>query len=502
MRDRWRNSSLGSRLTALSVGLLAALLGTLGSVLYLNLRRFLLDSTALRMRAQAKPVIERRFARSQPGDLERTAPAFSRSLTSRDTTASLFDRQGRYLADGRRLPEEPQAARPRPDLLRRALHGEKEITYTTTGEVRRSLVALIPLKPDAASDRIIGAIQLTTPLSQVDQILARQRWMLGLGMALTLGLGVIGERWLTRTSLQPLKRVIETIREIAAGDFSRRVQLPHTEDEVGQLAEAFDQMAGNIQTTFDSQSRFVSAAAHELRTPLTALSGSIDVLQRGAQDDPAVMRSLLQGMQREVKRLNHLTEDLLSLTRLDEPKALRLKQIRLEGFLKEILGKAIHLAGGRGLRLTPGPDVSMTADPDLLTQVLFNLIDNAVQHTGPQGTIEVDWKQDGHAVVLRVQDDGEGIAPEDLPHIFETFYRGDRSRSRRQGGTGLGLAIVRAIVQAHAGRIEVTSRPGLGTQFLITLPLDQPAGSSLPGVVAPSETDLKQVINHGLARNP
>jgi two-component system, OmpR family, sensor kinase len=474
MYKSWRNSSLGSRLTALSAGLLAALLGLLGGVLYFNLRRFLVDSTALRMRAQAKPVIERHFASSASQDLEKAASTFSRALTSRDTTASLFDRRSRLLADGRRLPEEPVSVQPRTGLLRRALGGEKEITYAVREGGQRSLVALVPLKPDPASAKTIGVVQLTTPLAQVDQILARQRWMFGLGMAVTVALGVLGELWLTRVSLQPLRRVIETSRRIAAGDFSQRVQLPQSADEVGQLGEAFDQMAGTIETTLESQGRFVSAAAHELRTPLTALSGSIDVLQRGAQDDPAATRSLLQGMQREVKRLNHLTEQLLSLTRLDGPGMLDLQQIRLGAFLEEIAGKAIHLLGERRLRLIQGPDISLQADPDLLTQVLFNLIDNAVQHTGPQGTIEIGWKTGSEEVMLLVRDNGEGIAPQDLPHIFETFYRGDRSRSRRQGGTGLGLAIAQAIVLSHHGRIEVASRPGAGAQFRITLPLVQP----------------------------
>jgi two-component system, OmpR family, sensor kinase len=469
----WRNTSLGTRLATLSVSLLTGLLGLLGGVLYWNLRRFLLDSTALRMRAQAKPVIERQLARLQPGDLKVIADEFSRALTSRDTTATLFDQEGKLLADGRRLPEEPPAAEPRRQLVRRALAGEKEITYTDPAQTGRALVALIPLKETPASRRILGVIQLTTPLRQVDQILSRQRRMLGWGMALTAGLGVLGELLLTRSALRPLQRVIQSTRQVAAGDFGQRVQLPHTGDEVGQLAEAFDQMAGTIETTFESQSRFVSAAAHELRTPLTALSGSIDVLQRGAQDDPAAMRSLLQGMQREVKRLNHLTEQLLSLTRLDHAEALNLQRIELGAFLVEVEQKAGPLTGERRFRVAPGPEVHLWADPDLLTQVLFNLIDNAVQHTGPHGSIEIRREVSGDLGILLVEDDGEGIAAWDLPHIFETFYRGDRSRSRRQGGTGLGLSIARAIVQAHGGTIEVSNQPGRGARFWIGLPLSR-----------------------------
>ena len=469
MRNFWRNSSLSSRLTAHSIGLLAALLGTLGSVLYFTLRRFLIDSTALRMRAQAKPVIERHLA--ELGELEEIASEFSQALTSRDTTASLFDWHGSFLAHGRRLPEEPAAARPRSDLLRRALAGEKEITYTDVVGSQRSLVALIPIKPIPVSNQVVGAVQLTTALTEVEQILSRQRRMFGWGMIMTLGLRVLGELWLTRTSFQPLKRMIGTIQRIAAGDYSQRVRLSHSGDEVGQLAEAFDKMAVTIETTFESQSRFVSAAAHELRTPLTALSGSIDVLQRGAQDDPAAMRSLLQGMQREVKRLNHLTEQLLSLTRVDSVETLNVRSIEIPTFFDDVRQKAIYLVSNRKFTLTRGPDVRIFADPDLLTQVLFNLIDNAVQHTASQGRIDVSWKTTQNMVAIFVEDNGEGIAPDDLPHIFETFYRGDRSRSRREGGTGLGLAIVHSIILAHQGTIKVISQPGKGTRVEIFLPI-------------------------------
>jgi len=471
MQTKWRNLSLRSRLTALSVGLLASLLGALGGVLYWNLRRFLLDSTALRVRAQAKPVIERQLAQTDHADLGAIAADLSRALTSRDTTATLFDPSGRLLANGRRLPEEPSAAPPRPDRLARASAGEKDLTYTTRHDQRRALVALIPLRRAPTSSQVVGVAQLTTPLTQMDQILSRQRRMIGLGVILTLGLGILGEWWLTRSALAPLQRVIATMRRIAAGDLRQRVQLPHTGDEVGQLAAAFDHMAGNIEVAFASQSRFVSAAAHELRTPLTALQGSLEVLQRGSQDDPAATRSLLQGMHREVMRLSRLTEQLLALTRLDAPEALHMHSIDLAGFLDEVVGQASFLIGERRLRLERGPTVQLLGDPDLLTQVFLNLIDNAVQHTEPHGALELGWKTAAGAVTLWVSDDGEGIAADDLPHIFEAFYRGDRSRSRRRGGAGLGLAIVQTIVQAHGGRIEVSSQPGKGARFTMTLPV-------------------------------
>ena len=313
-------------------------------------------------------------------------------------------------------------------------------------------------------------MQLTTPLTQVEQVLSRQRRMIGLGVLVALGLGILGEWWLIRSALAPVGRVIETIQRIAGGDLRQRVQLPHAGDEVGQLAAAFNHMASNIETAFASQSRFVSAAAHELRTPLTALAGSLEVLQRGSQDDPAAARLLLQGMHREVTRLNRLTDQLLTLTRLDAPEPIHRQSVELPAFLEEVILQAHFLIRERQFRIERGPTIRLLADPDLFTQVLLNLIDNAVQHTAPQGVLELGWQAVGSEVRLWISDQGEGIAPDDLPHIFEAFYRGDRSRSRRQGGTGLGLAIVQTIVQAHGGKIEADSQLGRGTRFTITLP--------------------------------
>ncbi len=475
MQNRWNNLSLRARLTALSVGLLAGLLGALGGVLYFNLRRFLLDSTALRMRAQAKPVIERQL--SQATDVAGLAEDLGRSLTSRDTNALVFDRQGRLLANGKRLPEEPAPAAPRPGLVARALAGEKELTYTAIQAGGRALVALIPLRraPGATeapgAREVVGAVQLTTLLDRVDEILGRQRRWLSLGMLATLAAGIIGELWLTGAALKPLRRVLAGVQRLAAGDLSHRVQAPRTRDEVGELAAAFDQMAGNLEASFDAQSRFVAAAAHELRTPLTALQGSVEVLQRGAQSDPAAARSLLQGMHREVARLNRLTEQLLALTRLDATETPPLQPIELADLVNEVMPRLQFVAGDRQLRLVRGPAARLLGDPDLLTQMLFNLVDNAVQHTAADAQIELGWQADGTLATLWVADSGEGITPEDLPHVFEAFFRGDRSRSRRRGGAGLGLAIVQNIVQAHHGMIQVDSRPNLGTRFTIKLPL-------------------------------
>ena len=509
MARRWNDLPLSYKLTLLYVGLLAALLGALGVVLYLDTAHFLIHTTAVRLRAQAKPTIERWLPGWSAGEEEPTPPApgpapppgapgppgppapappddkaettsssfldriagqLSRALTSRDTTALVLDDSGKLLASGRRLPEEPLPASPDPQYVSRALAGENEVTYITSVNGVRSLVLLIPLRRAPGERKVVGVVELTTPLSLIDAVLWRQRLLIGLGVILTLGLGTLGGLWITRSALTPLQRMISTCRAIAAGDLSQRVNLPARRDEVGQLAAAFDNMVAQIERTFAAQKRFVAAAAHELRTPLTALRGSLEVLLRGAQDEPATAARLVQGMYREVTRLIRLAEQLLDITRLDSPVIIHRQPVELARFLTGFLDQARRLAGERSVTLTPGEDVTISADPDALKQVLFNLVDNAIKHTSPDGRIDIGWEVTDDEIAIWVADNGAGIAPDDLPHVFEPFYRGDRSRSRRRGGAGLGLSLVRAVVEAHGGRVEVESELNTGTRVTVKLP--------------------------------
>ncbi len=484
--NRWANLPLRIRLTFLYMGLLALLLSLLETFLYWDTRRFLIQTTATRLRAQAKPVIERwLYSDGAPpsipplptnaAHLAQIAAPLARDLTSRDTAALVLARDGTPLAEGRLLPEEPSPPPPIPHLLRRALSGENEITYITTADGQRTLIILIPLRATPGSTEILGVVQISTSLAPVEQILARQRLLLGLGGAVTLGAGTLLGLWLTSSTLSGLTRMVETCRRIAEGDLSQRVNLPHHRDEVGMLARAFDEMVSRLEALFEAQRRFVANAAHELRTPLTALQGSLEVLMRGAQDDPAAVARLTQGMYREVTRLSRLCEQLLDLSRLESAAHLHRRPLEIVPYFDALLPQLRLLVREGTLRVEHGPAATLYADPDALTQVIFNLVANAVQHNAPGVTLTLGWAVEGAAVRFWVTDDGAGIPPQDLPHIFEPFYRGDHSRSRRRGGAGLGLALTRAIVEASGGHIRVRSHPGAGTTFTFTLPLAHPS---------------------------
>jgi len=485
---RWRDRSLRLRLTLLYVALLAILLGSLGIALYLDTQQFLINNTAARMRGQVAPTLERLSTPSglggpggppgRPGafgtQLAPRASELATALTARETVAVIIGADGATLASGVGAGATPPAPMPDSAQIAAALAGATDIAYATIVDGRRQLVVLVPLRLGGAKAKVDGVAQLSTPLDLADAILFRQRLLTSAGVVLALVAGTLGIAWLTGSTLAPLRAMVVTCRRIAAGDFSWRVRLPPQRDEIGQLAVAFDEMAERIDDTFAAQNRFVADAAHELRTPLTALRGSLEVLLRGSQDDPVAANLLLQGMYRDVTRLGRLTEQLLDLTRLDAPLAVQRQELDLAPFLTDTLAQARRLAEGRTVTLEPGPPLGLSADPDLLQRALYNLIVNAAQHIDASGIVRVGWTAvagpEGPAVALAVHDNGEGIAPADQEHLFEPFYRSERSRSRRRGGTGLGLAIVRAIAEAHGGGIAVRSALGAGSTFTLTLP--------------------------------
>lgn len=477
---RWRESSLRTRLTVLYIALLTLLLIGLGMVFYFDVRMFLIHTTAVRLRAQAKPIIEHWIAEFQLDAsgaqlLQIVAENLARDLTSRDTTALVLDRYGRLLANGRRLPEEPAPAPV--DLARAALAlaGENEVTYEIMVNDQHTLVLFIPLRRQPGHPEIFGVVQLNTPLTLIDQILWREQKLIIIGSLVTILLGMVGSFWLTSSALRPLRRMTDACRRIADGDFSERVNLPyhqhaHTKDEVAHLGSAFNHMITRIENTFAAQQRFIADAAHELRTPLTAIKGSLEVLLRGSQDNPTDAKRLIRAMYGEAERLGRLAEQLLDLTRLQNGIILHCAPLELERWLKEeFLPQAQLLTRERRLELRLGEPATVYADSDALKQVLFNLLDNAVQHTTPGGAIQIGWETAHSVVKIWVADDGEGIASEDMPHIFAPFYRGDRSRSRQRGGAGLGLTIIQSIVHAHGGQVHVVSAPGKGTQVAFTL---------------------------------
>jgi signal transduction histidine kinase len=305
----------------------------------------------------------------------------------------------------------------------------------------------------------------------------------GIAWASVLGLGfasVIGYAAVRRTT-RPLRRMAAEVERIQrTDDLSRRVGVEGPPDEVGRLARTFDDMLERLDEAFRSQRRFLSDASHELRTPLQVARGQLEFLEeslRGAEP----RRSLAIATE-ELERMRRIVEDLLLLARLDEGMPLARERVEVQLVVREALLRGMLLSQ-RDHVVDVEDGLYVIADPDRLLQVLTNLVTNAVRHAGEEATIAISAHRREDRVRIDVADTGPGIPVEELPHVFERLYRGDRSRTDSPAGAGLGLAIAASLTRAMGGDITVESIPGEGTTFSVWLPAgDVAATEPIPAI--------------------
>ncbi|MCC7360247.1 MAG: HAMP domain-containing protein [Anaerolineales bacterium] len=309
----------------------------------------------------------------------------------------------------------------------------------------------------------------------------------GLLLLFAGGISVSFGYFISASLAHTLAQMAQAAVRISDGDFTTRVAAPG-QDEVAQLARTFNAMAARLQQA-DADQRALEAArrdlvawaSHDLRTPLASLRAMLDALADGVVSDPATVARYLGQSQAEVNRMNGLIDDLFEMAQLDSGSlAMRAEASSLSDLLSDTLEAFTARAEAQQVRLSgavaPGVDPVWLA-PDKIGRVLRNLVENALRHTPPGGQIELRAEAQPGAVLVTVRDTGTGIAPADLPRVFERFYRGDAARSRGPAGApgpsvgaGLGLAIARGLVEAHGGRIWAESAPGQGATFRFNLP--------------------------------
>ena len=320
--------------------------------------------------------------------------------------------------------------------------------------------------------KTVGAFEVVQSLGYVDEALNRLRLALILGVPFALLLAGAGGWILAGRALEPVDRITQMARSISATDLSRRINLARR-DELGRLAGTFDEMIDRLERSFQEHRQLTADVSHELRSPLTILEAQTSLaLRRSRTVDE--YQQVLSSVQEEVERMSSMLNQLLTLTRADageEP--MHLEPLAVDSIARPVVDNMMPLADEKGVSLSLRSDaeVWVEGDGDRLRQLLVNLLDNAIRHTARGGRIEVTVSRDRNQVVLQVADSGEGILPEDLPHIFQRFYRGDRARGRGTGNSGLGLAIVKWIVDAHGGEIAVSSAAGRGATFTVRLAL-------------------------------
>ncbi|MBN1679893.1 MAG: HAMP domain-containing protein [Anaerolineae bacterium] len=388
--------------------------------------------------------------------------------TQLDTRIRVLDNSGIVLVDSE--PGGSNSGLQNEPMLRRALAGDYGTWTTGASENHMMHVAL----PVLVQEQQVGVVYLSQSLRDVAAVVSDLRMRLALATVVGLALsGVVG-LLLSQAVTRPLRRLTAAVSAVAQGDFSRKVAV-YSRDELGRLSRSFNDMTTRLRAARQMQVDFVANVSHELRTPLTTIKGMVETLRAGAVDDITVRDSFLTTVENETDRLIRLVNDLLLLSRVDsEALALRRNTVNLVDLVR---ATADRLTSRDECRLVIEPNVasasstSVWADADRLAQVFTNVLDNAFKYSQPGGlvTVSVDTLVDQTAVV-RVRDQGIGIAAGDLPRIGERFFRADKARSRQHGGSGLGLAIAQALVQAHGGRLWVESEEGTGTIVSFSLP--------------------------------
>jgi len=325
---------------------------------------------------------------------------------------------------------------------------------------------LVLAQPIYSGRRRVGTFRVADPLSSVKQAQSSLLRSFALVGTLALLLAVAAGVGLASLIAAPLRRIARVAVGVDAGDLSLRSGPLAARGEVGALSEAFDHMLDRLERAFKRQRDFVSDASHELRTPLTVLRAQVELLDREA--DEHRRHEATATLLRRIDELDRLVGDMLTLAGAEAGQLVEPRPIDVGEFFED-LRRDLPLFGERDFQVRAVAG-TLVADRDRLTQVIRNLVRNAVAQTDPRGKVTVAGRARADRLEISVTDSGAGIPPDQLEQIFERFSRLDQGRSRDRGGSGLGLAIARAITEAHGGSIRAESEPGQGATFRIELP--------------------------------
>lgn len=320
---------------------------------------------------------------------------------------------------------------------------------------------------------MINLVQVGTSLGGVQETLKSLRIFLLASVPSLIMLTTLVGRFMARRALTPVAKVTQTARAIAGGgDLSKRIPVPNVQDEVGQLVTTFNEMMSRLENSFKLIRQFSSDASHELRTPLTVLKGQSELTLRKPRT-PEEYQDVISSNLEEINYMSRILEDLFTLSKSDEGIiALELKTINLGSIIEEVCKHAEILATERGVKVTALAlePVHIEGDAYRLRQLIWNLLHNGIKYTLPGGEVKVALQNKDENACLTVEDNGIGIPENDLPLIFNRFYRVDKARTRDDHGTGLGLSICKFIVESHKGHIGVESQIGVGSKFIVSIP--------------------------------
>ncbi len=452
---------LSIRLTLLYTSIVGGILFLFGTAVYVAVSVTLTQQTDARLQLTANQIIKQ--IKTPP-----KGRAYYPELDSfNDVYVQIWSKNGKeLLSSSQNIPVYNQP-------LDKASLKVNRTQYTDikTGDIPRRILTVPLVYRDTS--RPVAILQIGTSLAAIQATQTTLLFVLFIGAIFSMGIAALAGGFSTHYSLKALQSATQTALQIThADDLSRRIPYngPPT-DEIGQLMTAFNQTLSRLENLFNTQRRFITDVGHELRTPLTVIKGNVDLMRRMACADVESMDSI----ENETNRLTRLVGDLLLLAQAESGKIpLANDLVEMDSLVLEALNQMRVLAKDRlKLKLGDFDQVLVCGDKDRLKQVLINLIGNAIKYTPDGGEVVVGLSKDDERARITVSDNGPGIPTEDLPHLFERFYRGEKSRTRTRDGKGfgLGLSIAYWIIHNHNGRLEVSSVEGKGTTFSIRLPL-------------------------------
>ena len=488
-------NSLRFQLLSRSLFFLDIILLLIGIFQYVFLKDFILGSTAASIRSQiasvprdswtqmllyaeinAKFNLDKDIVELVPGKTQE-GPPNRIPINLMDSTIAFVDLNGNVTSLANTMNRSGAPPLLSADQYQQALDpSESPRFWVVNSESGTEL--LVVLHPLELRGYLVGFIQVSLSTQFVQDVLFRQLSIFMLLSVLALVGGLVAYQAVIKKTLVPLSNIVHTMENMDAGNLNERLPVEQGQKEIDTLAVSLNGMLERLESSFTAEKeakeqmrRFVADASHELRTPLTSIHGFLEVLLRGAMNQPDKLQKSLTSMYAESERMKKLIQDLLLLAKLDRSPYLEKSEKDIGVLILEMEPQLRMLAEEREIQLDLAPEELVPIDVDKMKQVILNLFHNAVQHTDPdKGLIQISLKSEASGVELTVQDNGPGIPEEHLPHLFERFYRSDSSRTRKYGGAGLGLAITHSLVELHGGTLRVESKVGEGSRFIVGLP--------------------------------
>ncbi|WML37513.1 ATP-binding protein [Clostridium sp. OS1-26] len=296
--------------------------------------------------------------------------------------------------------------------------------------------------------------------------------MMAISDAIGIVVALFSGMFVSKRILRPIDKITKTAQSISIQGLNKRIEVNTAEDELARLAKTFNEMIERLEQSFESQNNFVSDASHELRTPISVIQGYINLLDRWGKEDKEVLQKAIDIIKNETANMTNLIEKLLFLARGDNNSVkLEKEEFDLKNLIDELVKESNIIAQNHNILGEKNDSVTICADFRLIKQALRAVIDNSIKYTQEDGKIIINSSAKADSVKITIEDSGIGIPEEEIPNLFNRFYRVDKARSKKTGGSGLGLAIVKQIIDIHNGTISINSKLGKGTKITITLPL-------------------------------